>query len=61
MDTDRTVKVGQRPLKHKELTDKVIKALKVFNIVYNCLGYVFLEAVYEQTTVIELAKPGVRA
>ncbi|MCX6168634.1 MAG: GxxExxY protein [Ignavibacteriales bacterium] len=36
---------------HKEITDKIIKA---FYNVYNCLGYGFLEKVYENAISIEL-------
>ncbi|MEW6618993.1 MAG: GxxExxY protein [bacterium] len=39
--------------KHKELTEKIIKA---FYKVYNTLGYGFLEKVYENAMVIELTK-----
>ena len=42
-------------LKHSELTEKIIKA---FFIVYNKLGYGFLEKVYENAMVIELRKMG---
>ena len=39
--------------KHQELTEKVIKA---FHVVYNTLGYGFLEKVYENAFVHELGK-----
>ena len=39
--------------KHQELTEKVIKA---FYVVYNTLGYGFLEKVYENAFVHELGK-----
>ncbi len=38
---------------HSDLTEKIIKA---FYIVYNKLGYSFLEKVYENALVIELNK-----
>ena len=44
--------------KHKELTDKIIKA---FYVVYNKLGYGFLERVYEKAMIIELRKLGLFA
>ena len=44
--------------KHSEKTDKIIKA---FYTVYNRLGYGFLERVYENALVIELAKLGMEA
>ncbi len=36
---------------HKDVTDKIIKA---FYNVYNCLGYGFLEKVYENAMILEL-------
>ncbi len=42
-------------MKHEELTQKIIKA---FYIVYNSLGYGFLEKVYENALSIELLKLG---
>ena len=42
-------------MKHKELTDKIIKAF--FNV-YNVLGYGFLEKVYEQAMYYELLEMG---
>jgi GxxExxY protein len=42
-------------LLHNEITDKIIKA---FYIVYNELGYGFLEKVYENSMAIELRKFG---
>ena len=44
--------------KHTELTDKIIKA---FYIVYNRLGYGFLEKVYENALMIELNNIGINA
>ncbi len=40
---------------HAEITDKIISA---FYIVYNTLGYGFLEKVYENSLVIELKQAG---
>ena len=45
-------------IKYKELTEKVIK---VFYVVYNRLGYGFLEKVYENAMVIEFKKEGISA
>ena len=42
--------------KHRELTEKVIKA---FYTVYNVLGYGFLEKVYENALLLELAKANI--
>lgn len=42
-------------LLHKDITDKIIKA---YYNVYNCLGYGFLEKVYENAMMIELQKLG---
>jgi GxxExxY protein len=42
-------------LKHKELTDAIINA---FYLVYNTLGYGFLERVYRNATMHELRKRG---
>jgi GxxExxY protein len=39
-------------LKHKDLTDKILKA---FYKVYNSLGYGFLEKVYENALMLELS------
>ena len=47
-----------RNFKHVQLTDQIIKA---FYIVYNKLGYGFLEKVYVNALMIELAKLGVNA
>ncbi len=44
--------------KYEELTEKVIKA---FYAVYNILGYGFLEKVYENALLIELAKMNLSA
>ena len=44
--------------KHTELTDKIIQA---FYIVYNRLGYGFLEKVYENALMIELNNIGLNA
>ncbi len=41
--------------KHTEVTDKILKA---FYIVYNTLGYGFLERVYENALFIELEERG---
>jgi len=43
--------------KHKDITDRIIRA---FYTVYNALGYGFLEKVYEQAMVLELAKLGLQ-
>ena len=43
--------------KHKDITDLIIKA---FYIVYNTLGYGFLEKVYQNAMVIELRKLGLK-
>lgn len=43
--------------KHKDLSEKIIKA---FYIVYNTLGYGFLEKVYRNAMVIELQKMGLK-
>ncbi len=40
---------------HADVTEKIIKA---FYLVYNTLGYGFLEKVYENALVIELRKLG---
>ena len=45
-------------LKHKDLTDKVLKA---FYKVYNTLGYGFLEKVNERALIFELGSLGLRA
>jgi GxxExxY protein len=42
-------------LKHSEISEKIIKA---FFIVYNKLGFGFLEKVYEKALLIELKKLG---
>jgi len=44
-------------LKHKPLTDQILKA---FYIVYNTLGYGFLEKVYENALTIELRSLGLK-
>ena len=44
--------------KHEELTERIIEA---FYRVYNNLGYGFLEKVYENALLIELAKMGIQA
>lgn len=44
-------------MKHAELTDKIIAS---FYIVYNTLGYGFLESVYKKAMVIEVEKTGLR-
>lgn len=43
-------------LLHEEITEKIIKS---YFKVYNTLGYVFLERVYEKALAIELRKNGV--
>lgn len=45
-------------VKHKELTSKIISC---FYTVYNTLGYGFLEKVYENALMIELAKNGLNS
>ena len=45
-------------MKHKDLTDAV---LCCFYTVYNSLGYGFLEKVYENALLLELAKRGLKA
>jgi GxxExxY protein len=45
-------------LKYKEITEKIIK---IFYIVYNNLGYGFLEKVYENAMMIEFKKDDVLA
>jgi len=40
---------------HSDLSNTILKA---FYNVYNCLGYVFLEKVYENAMIIELRKLG---
>ncbi len=42
-------------MKHEEITEKIIKA---FYIVYNTLGYGFLEKIYENAMLIELTGMG---
>ncbi|MBU4306039.1 MAG: GxxExxY protein [Candidatus Omnitrophica bacterium] len=44
--------------KNKELTEKIIK---IFYIVYNKLGYGFLERVYENAMMIEFFNPDLSA
>jgi GxxExxY protein len=48
MDTDQE-------MKHKDLTDKI---LHVFYVVYNQLGFGFLESVYENALAIALTEAG---
>jgi len=45
------------PLKHWEITEQIIGA---FYMVYNALGYGFLEKVYKNALVIELRRRGVK-
>ena len=45
-------------LKYKELTEKIIK---IFYVVYNKLGYGFLEKVYENAMMIEFGKEEIPA
>ena len=47
--------MASKPLKHGDLTDKIIGA---FYKVYNRLGHGFLEKVYENALVLELRKQG---
>ncbi len=49
--------MARRPLKFEELTGKIIEA---FYIVYNALGYGFLEKVYESALAIELERMGLK-
>ncbi len=44
-------------MKHKNITDQIIKA---FYTVYGVLGYGFLEKVYENALAIELRKQGLK-
>lgn len=48
----------QKDFQHKDLTDRIIKA---FYVVYNNLGYGFLEKVYVSALLIELRKMGISA
>jgi len=45
------------PMKHSEITDKVIRS---FYKVYNSLGYGFLEKVYQNALFIELIQSGLQ-
>lgn len=45
-------------MKHSELTEKIIEC---FYIVYNRLGYGFLESVYEKAMLIELQRNGLKS
>ena len=45
-------------MKHKELTEDIIK---IFYKVYNTLGYGFLEKIYENSMMIEFRKAGISA
>jgi GxxExxY protein len=45
----------KQPILHKALTDQIINC---FYVVYNALGYGFLERVYENALMIELRKAG---
>ena len=45
-------------MKYRELTDKIINAVYT---VHNALGFGFLEKVYQNALVIELAKRGIKA
>ncbi|MBE9547009.1 MAG: GxxExxY protein [Proteobacteria bacterium] len=45
-----------KDFKYKELTEKIIK---IFYMVYNKLGYGFLEKVYEKAMMIECKKEGI--
>ena len=44
-------------MKHKDVTDKILRA---FYMVYNQLGYGFLERVYENALALELQKLGLQ-
>lgn len=46
-----------RPLKHEELTERVIK---VFYTVYNELGHGFLESVYEESMAVSFREHGIK-
>lgn len=45
-------------MKHSELIEKIIEC---FYIVYNRLGYGFLESVYEKAMLIELQRNGLKS
>ena len=46
------------PMLHKDLTEKILQA---FYVVYNSLGYGFLEKVYENALQLELQEMGLQA
>ena len=50
--------VDYQDFKYKELTEKIIN---IFYMVYNKLGYGFLEKVYENAIMIEFKKEGIPA
>ena len=50
--------VSKSKMKYQELTENIIKAAYT---VHNTLGYGFLEKVYQNALVIELAKRGIKA
>jgi len=49
---------GYQDFKHKELTEKIIN---IFYLVYNKLGYGFLEKVYENAMMMRFRKDGIPA
>jgi GxxExxY protein len=55
MNTDQATR---RDMKHGEVTDRIVCA---FYNVYNCLGYGFLEKVYENALMLEFRKTGLDA
>jgi GxxExxY protein len=50
-------KTESKPLKHEELTERIIK---VFYSVYNELGHGFLESVYEESMAVCFRENGIR-
>ncbi|GAH65497.1 unnamed protein product [marine sediment metagenome] len=48
----------KQDFKYKELTEKIIK---IFDRVYNKLGYGFLEKIYENAMMIEFKEEGISA
>ena len=53
---DLTPELYKKRYLHQDLTDKI---LKVFYYVYNSLGYGFLEKVYQNAMLLELALNGI--
>lgn len=47
-----------KDVKHKEITNKIIN---IFYMVYNQLGYGFLEKIYENAMIMEFRKAGIFA